>query len=276
MRVARQQKRLGVLGEMWKTITKDPALLAVLLSAFIVIKVIYVAQGDIQTALGVFSNAGVAAVIAGSLLSAFPLISAAVLGLASFELATCRRIRIFPFTEQRAAVLWVIWGSAAVSCILLTPWTIAAASLLLGLFFGLVTKMKKRRAKKIFLFLLSLASIYLVVNPLLYAVWLPHEVLAVNELNGRKVVPQPVSGYVLSDSNGWVSVLRTGERRIYRFHSNEVISRTLCRGRLVPAPLLPDLFKDADSPWQTFVDTRLLNKLGLNVSIPTNKLQKCS
>jgi len=67
-----------------------------LLFGFVVIKVIWMARGDIPTTLGVFNSAGLATVIAGGLLSAFPLISAIVLGLATFELSrTWLSVRTF-------------------------------------------------------------------------------------------------------------------------------------------------------------------------------------
>jgi hypothetical protein len=268
---------LGVLSEVWRFITNEPALLTVLLSAFVVIKVIYVAQGDIQTGLGVFNSAGVATVIAGGLLSAFPLISATLLALASFEMARTRGgIRTRPFNKRRAVALWAIWGSAAISCFLLTPWTIAAASFLLGLLFGFAIELKRAYIRRLLLILFSVVSIWLVVNPLLYAVWLPHENLTITKWDGTKIVKPTVTGYVLSDSNGWVSVLRTGQRRISRFPSDQVTGRVLCRGRTVPTPFLFDFLKNADSPWQTVVDTGVLDRLGLKVHILTNKLQKCS
>ena len=73
----------------------------------------------------------------------------------------------------------------------------------------------------------TLGGVYIfssTVNPLLYAVWLPHEDVTIKATDGIRVV----KGYVLSDSNGWVSVLRTGQRRIYRFPSSEVTKRDLC------------------------------------------------
>ena len=266
---------LGVLGEVWRVITKEPVLLTVLLSAFVIVKVIYVSQGDIQTSLGVFNSAGVATVISDGLLSAFPLISAALLALATSEIVRIRRDRrTYSFDRRQVVLLWAIWSSAAIGCFLLTPWTVAASSFILGLSFGLVTIMsEKPRIKRVLcLSLLWAASIYLVVNPLLYAVWLPHEDVTIKATDGIRVV----KGYVLSDSNGWVSVLRTGQRRIYRFPSSEVTKRDLCSGRAVPNPLLPDYWKTADSPWQTIVDHGILGELGLRVHILTNKLPTCS
>src|SRR5215469_16827409 len=175
--VTGEKAGFGAFDTIWKTITKEPALLTVLLSAFVVIKVIYVAQGNIQTALGVFSSAGVPSVIAGGLLSALPLFSATVLGLASFEFAwTLRNSRVAPLTRRQAVVLRAIWVAAATTCILLTPWAILASSLALGAAFGFAVRMATRIHRVLFkeaiFILLSVASVYLVINPLLYAVWL--------------------------------------------------------------------------------------------------------
>lgn len=68
---------------MWQFIT-------VLAFGFVVLKVIWIARGDIPTALGVFNSAGLATVIVGGLLSALPLISAIALGLAVFNITKSR------------------------------------------------------------------------------------------------------------------------------------------------------------------------------------------
>lgn len=97
------------------TIGKEPAFITALLFGFVVLKVIWIARGDIPTALGVFDSAGLATVIAGGLLSAFPLISAVMLGFATFELG-----RGWPFGKacllERTGLLFALF------CAMSLPW----------------------------------------------------------------------------------------------------------------------------------------------------------
>ena len=233
-------------------IGKEPALITALLFSFVVIKVIWIARGDIPTALGVFDSAGLATVIAGGLLSAFPLISAVVLGIAAFELSrTVSFTKNSPIIRAPDKSLWVIGLAAAVGCFFLTPWPIMVYGAGLGLLSGVALRFAskvriKAKAKKglgiAASVVLLIASSFLVLNPLLYAVWLPHEKLT---LRGQ---PQMV-GYVLSDSNGWVSLLRTGERRIYRFRSEDVTARALCKTGSFSMPGAPSWYNSPSSLW---------------------------
>jgi hypothetical protein len=227
---------------------KEPALITALLFGFVVIKVIWIARGDIPTALGVFDSAGLATVIAGGLLSALPVISAVVLGIAVFELSGGR-----PFTKRAPdKSFWVIGLAAAVGCFFLTPWRIMVSGVILGLLSRLavclVSKVKKKAKvrKRLGLaasFALIILSLLLVLNPLLYAVWLPHEILT---LPGRH---HSAVGYVLSGSNGWVSLLETRERRIRIFPSEDVKARTLCTTRSFSMLGSPSWWNGADSLW---------------------------
>jgi lactoylglutathione lyase len=228
-------------------IRKEPALITALLFSFVVIKVIWIARGDIPTALGVFDSTGLATVIAGGLLSAFPLISVLALGIATFEIGRSLRAGC-AFPRDKFVV--VIGSAATVGCFFLTPWPIMLLGAGLGLLIGLLS-WAKRSAGKVtlaiqtaFVVLLLSASFVLVLNPLLYAVWLPHEVLTLAKPDGQSEV-----GYVLSDSNGWVSLLRTGERRIYRFRSEDVKARALCRAGSFSMPLVPPGVNNPSSLW---------------------------
>jgi hypothetical protein len=216
-------------------IGREPALITALLFSFVVIKVIWIARGDIPTALGVFDSAGLATVIAGGLLSVFPLIPAIIFGIAMFE---------FGRSLFRDKFALIIGCAAAVSGFFLTPWTIMACSAVLGLASGfLVTKAPFLR-KAVFVFLL-LGSLFL-LNPLMYAVWLPHEMLTIANPGQQQ---QSVVGYVLSDSNEWVSLLRTGQRRIYRYRSEDVKARALCRAGSFSWPFAPPWLNNPSSLW---------------------------
>ena len=56
----------------------------------------------------------------------------------------------------------------------------------------------------------------------LYDVWLPHE--AVTLQSGRVEV-----GYVLSDNADWISILRSGQRRIVLYRETQVEKRAECQ-----------------------------------------------
>jgi hypothetical protein len=161
-----------------RAIRNEPALISALLFGFVVIKVIYIAHGDIQTALGVFNSAGLATVLVGGLLSSFPLVSAVALGLATFKLIS-----------QWDAIMGTIWLVTVVSCLVLTPWPIMVLSAALGFGFGCAARKRKSEeqshtrkiARYVTLIALSVVSLILVLNPLLYGVWLPHEELTLGK-----------------------------------------------------------------------------------------------
>jgi hypothetical protein len=233
--------RLSNRKDMWQFIT-------VLAFGFVVIKVIWIARGDTPTALGVFNSAGLPTVIAGGLLSALPLISAAALGLATFQIV---KNLLLASKLPRDIRVWAGFSAAAVAGFVLTPWAVMA----LGAFLGLISdvaawaasKTKKStndRRKWIGVIgrvgtwsVVGTLSFILVLNPLLYAVWLPRETLTLANSS-----PQSMVGYVLSDSNGWISLLRTGERKIYRFRMEDVTARTLCSARSFSIPFAPSWF----------------------------------
>ena len=236
--------------------------------SYVIIKVIWIARGDIPTALGVFNSAGLATVIVGGLLSALPVISATALGWAMFQISRSWLLeRSFP----RNTSSWIVLSVAGVACFFLTPWPVMASGAFLGLACGIpagwaASKAEKpatRRRKLVGrigmiggLTVVGIASFYLVLNPLLYAVWLPHETLKLTKPN-----PQPMVGYVLSDGNGWVSVLQTRVRRIYRFPSQDVLTRDLCRSRSISMPAIPEWFNNPISLW--------------NIVLPEESLHTC-
>jgi hypothetical protein len=233
--------RLSDRKDMWQFVT-------VLAFGFVVIKVIWIARGDIPTALGVFNSAGLPTVIAGGLLSALPLISAAALGLAVFEIV---KNLLLAGKFPRDIRVWSGFSAAAVAGFVLTPWAVMASGAFLGLISGVAAwaasktrKSTNDRRKWIGVIgrvgtwgVVGILSFILVLNPLLYAVWLPHETLNLVNSNSSSMV-----GYVLSDSNGWISLLKSGERRIHRFRMEDVTARTLCSERSFSVPFGPSWF----------------------------------
>ena len=237
---------------LWGRIGNQPVFITALLFGFVVIKVVWIARGDIPTALGVFNSAGLATVIAGGLLSAFPVVSAVALGLAAFKLVSSQPFsKAFPFVRLSDMPVWLTGLAAAVGCFFLTPWPIMAFGAIIGAVAGgavlLASKMgvkAKSRRGIAGILALSIASLILVLNPLLYAVWLPHETLTLT-----KQSQQSMTGYVLSDSNGWVSLLQTGVRRIYWFPSQDVLARNLCRARSFSMLGAPGWYSNPSPLW---------------------------
>jgi len=225
---------------------KHKWLLVAATSGFVLLKVVWITRGDIPSALGVFNSAGPVTVFVGGLLSALPLVSALVLSLVLFELAWHFR------SAFRRRTVWLAWLIACVGCFFLTPWPLAAASVLLGGLSGLVMRIEKRPARHILLSAWILLSIYLILHPLLYAVWLPRETLTVTKgVSPGHTNRQYVAGYVLSDSSGWISLLQTGQRAISRFRSQEVTARALCQGQVLSMPYAPQWYKSGHSLWKT-------------------------
>jgi hypothetical protein len=273
--------------EMWrhaidrleKVIGAHKWLIVTALFGFVIIKVIFMARGNVQIALGIFNSAGTTTVVAGGILSAFPLISALALGLSIFQLTwsfprTAAHYRASgaqespePISEENkerqasrkwcavkawardVKLTWLALLAATVACFFITPWLIAATSAILGILSGIAARMGNGIVRRISFLILLLASIYLVLYPLLYAVWLPHEILKVpKQACPKQGDKQYVVGYVLSDSNGWISLLLSGQRNICRLKEEEVTARTLCQANIVSMPRMTEWYKSGDTP----------------------------
>jgi hypothetical protein len=265
-----------------KTIGEHKWLITIALFGFVFIKVIFIARGNVQIALGIFNSAGTTTVVAGGILSAFPLVSAVAFGLTIFQLTrsfllTADRSRTSGTREpcepceptskenkegqpsgkwhvvtewaRKEKLAWLALLAATVACFFITPWLIATTSAILGIIAGIAAKITNRTARRISFFFLLLASISLVLYPLLYAVWLPHEKLDVPQYAcPRQGDNKYVVGYVLSDSNGWISLLISGQRNICRLKTQQVTARTLCQANIVSMPRMLDWYKNGDTP----------------------------
>ncbi len=144
--------------------------------------------------------------IAGGLLSALPLIAAIALGLAVFDIIKSwlspdrdrlqppgRRGRVRRALDKfpRDPFVWTVFIAAAVACFLLTPSPVMASGAVAGLISSVAAwatskprKSMSDRRKWIGAIgrvgawgIVGILSFFLVLNPLLYAVWLPHETL---------------------------------------------------------------------------------------------------
>jgi hypothetical protein len=224
------------------------------LFAFLAIKVLWVAHGDVPTALGVFGSSPPTTVVVGGLLSGISILVAATLGIIFFFVLT------EPLSKRAITVMLL----ATIGCAFLTPWKVAALSAFLGIAAGLVKRCKRRNVAFAGLLILGLAAIVLISPALMDAVWLPHEDLTLTPLTPS--MPRHRVGYVLNDANGWVTLLHTGDRHIMRIPSHDVIQRSLCRLNHAPAGTWPFL-------WSPTLWTEIAG--GLHLKLPLPQADQC-
>jgi hypothetical protein len=204
---------------------KRPLGVTILLFAFLAVKVIVVAKGDIPTALGIFQATNPAVTVIGALLSGLPLGAVAVLVIVGYRAA-----------EEVSLEGYALAVAAALACFYITPWPILAASLIVAPVAGYTMRQRQRLARSqrkrwlkraTLLILIPCLAIFLYVAGVtawrvLYDVWLPHE--AVTLQSGQVEV-----GYVLSDNGDWISILRSGQRRIVVYRETQVVERVECQ-----------------------------------------------
>ncbi len=204
---------------------RRPLGVTILLFAFLAVKVIVVAKGDISTALGIFQATNPAVTVIGALLSGLPLGAVAVLVIVGYRAA-----------EEVSLEGYALAVAAALACFFITPWPILAASLIVAPVAGYTMRLRQRLTRTqrkrwlkraTLLILIPCLAIFLYVAGVtawrvLYDVWLPHE--AVTLQSGQVEV-----GYVLSDNGDWISILRSGQRRIVVYRETQVVERVECQ-----------------------------------------------
>jgi len=207
----------------------------ILLFAFLALKVIVMAKGDIPSALGIFQTTNPAVTVIGALLSGLPLGAVAVLAIIGYRAA-----------KEASSEGYALAVVAALACFFVTPWPILAASLVVAPVAGYVMRQRQRlmrtqgkrwQKRGTLLILLPCLAVFLYIAcvttwRVLYDVWLPHEATTLQ--SGRVEV-----GYVLSDNGNWVSILRSGQRRIVLYRESQVEERVRCQLR--PRGLLANM-----------------------------------
>jgi hypothetical protein len=208
-----------------RRIAKNPTALTVALFIFLVIKVLYVALGDIPTALEVFDTSSLTTVIVGGLLSGIPLVFASLL-------AVTISLMVTKWFSRR--MLLALFTASGLACSFLTPWTVTLASVIAGLLAAWVIWMMNRKRSeskhrtqlmRAFLAFVVCAWLVLAGPEIMAALWLPHQQLT---LATDAPFPSPRVGYVLNDTNGLVTLLHTGDRRILFIPASYVIARYMC------------------------------------------------
>jgi hypothetical protein len=226
---------------------KDNAVAGILLAAgFVVLKGYILARGDVATALGILQYAGLATVVTAGLLSSLPILTAAMLAY------TVSRVFTWILGKSRSQEpkpgftrpLLVVTLGAFVLAALFAPWTYLALACVIGLAIALMPTLRARGlAAGLVRVLLASAAVLAVIFSL-YAVWVPHEVVYFRPgtLPYNTAPRTGQVGYVLSEGNGWITILTSGAHRIVHYPDARVTAQMVCEksSELTDAPTLWD------------------------------------
>jgi hypothetical protein len=222
-----------------QTLRSDRTLSTLLLFSILIIKVIFVAKGDLTTALAVLATSGLVTVILGALVALLPIIAAAIVVVGFYRLGS-GAWKLRTLGKQSLIVVLVLLAS-----VMLTPWLVLAASPL-ALIGGRLARFRKKlrtEAKatkspaKVWvahaLLVAAIAALviapFAIVGPdLVFSMWLPREEIRVASSQNAPQQPLLV-GYVLKNEGGWMSVLTSVRRRVEEVKSDTIVSRRLCR-----------------------------------------------
>jgi hypothetical protein len=239
---------------------KVNAFAGILLAAgFVVLKCYTIARGDLTTALGILQYAGLATVVIAGLLSSLPILTAAMLAYAVIQMIGS------PSARDRRAQSAVVLLGAFVLAAVYTPWTYLLFAAVIGLVIGLIQPRVTRKWMRVVYVLVALCALpAVVVN--LSAVWLPHEIVTFRPGTLPHGRTQEV-GYVLSEDNGWITMLITGqgqEHTIIRVPDAMVKTQTVCERQ--PMPGNPASYViDAYTLWRVVTGTNSILSTSANV-----------
>lgn len=126
-----------------------------------------------------------------------------------------------------------------------TPWTYLVFAVGIGLVIALL---KTGRVPKPAAWLLSalvtgLAAVAVILN--LYTVWVPHEIV---HFPPGTLKPEPQVGYVLSEDNGWITMLTSGPHQIVRYPDAKVVTQMVCERHPRPGDFWSEV-KDGATLW---------------------------
>jgi len=212
------------------------------LGVFLVVKGYVIAKGDLSTALGILQYAGLASVVIAGLLSALPILVAAMLAFTVYRMILAVRLdRKPPQGTPRglhlpAFPLTVVTVTAAVLSAVFTPWTFVAGAVAIGLVAGvggqllegpMVTWRRTRIWGARIGGLILLAGTVAAVLAMLYTVWVPHEIVAFTP-GPKGQPPAREVGYVMSEGDGWITILTSGSHQIVRFSDSAAKSFVVC------------------------------------------------
>jgi hypothetical protein len=192
-----------------------------LAAGFVVLKGYVLARGDLATALGILQYEGLVAVVTAGLLSSLPILAAAML--AYTVIHTIESLDVLGLRWRLALVML----GAFVLAFVFTPWAYLVLAVLIGLVIGFLRARDVHILVAVGFYVLfgSLAVVAVILS--LYTVWVPHEIVTFRPgtlPHGSRVE----IGYVLSEDNGWITMLTSGTRQIVRYPDAEVMTQTVC------------------------------------------------
>ena len=236
---------------------KANAFAGILLAAgFVVLKAYVIARGDLATALGILQYAGLTTVVTAGLLSSLPILAAAMLAYTIVKMTGAHA------APGRTRQLGWVTLAAFVLAATFTPWTYLALALAIGL---VIAGLKAGRVPKpavwpLRVLVVGLAAVAVIFN--LYTVWVPHEMVS---FASGTVKTEPQVGYVLSEDNGWITMLISGPHQIVRYPDAKVITQTLCERN----PRLDDFWSEVKES-ATLWDEVTGDELGLHPAYNPN------
>jgi hypothetical protein len=221
---------------------KVNAFAGILLAAgFVILKGFVIARGDLATALGILQYAGLATVVTAGLLSSLPILTAAMLAYTASQMiwsvagrvAGTVRLREPEPPDLTWPLAWVLLAAFVLAAVF-TPWTYLAAAAVVGL---LIAVTRVVPVLKVPVYGLAALGTLIAVIVNLYTVWVPHEMVTFRHGTALPGGRTNEVGYVLSEDNGWITMLSTGqgeEHRIIRVRDATVKQQTVCERR--PSP----------------------------------------
>jgi len=195
-----------------------------LAAGFVILKGYVIARGDLATALGILQYAGLATVVTAGLLSSLPILAAAMVAFTVIHMIEFRG------TLGRHRLRWVMLGALVLAAVF-TPWLYLLLAVAIGLGIGAMRRrppVHKWSTRLVYAVVTILAVPAVILS--LYTVWVPHEKVHFEPgVLPPKVSPPNVQvGYVLSEDNGWITMLTTGMHQIVRYPDADVITQVVC------------------------------------------------
>jgi len=129
--------------------------------------------------------------------------------------------------------------------VLLTPWPYLAVAVALGLVTGAQpVPVESWRAGFVVTQIRTLLGLTagVAVVLMLYTVWVPREIVAFQPgtVPAGHVSRGEVVGYVLSEDNGWITMLTSGTHRIIRLPDAKVTAQSVCETQPISGSTLWD------------------------------------
>lgn len=222
---------------------------AVLSFGFVILKVLFVARGDLTTTLGIVKSAGSVQILVGTVVSGLPMLTAAFVLFAFYRFgaspsdehwtwlpAYLRRGRGNWRTDAPYLFLFAILVSGWFA-----PGILFASGIIVGALLGPMRRRINRRRSRDrgpepqqvttpWTSVLAHTGMVIAATPMvavgLFQMWLPYE--AVHFTSGDPRTTHVAVGSVIDDGGTWDTVLLTGSRALARIEDDAVFQRAIC------------------------------------------------